>query len=141
MVVTVVLRILERLPVYLARSTQACQALGDLWHLQNLQAGNIKIYKSLSEIFRSSLHFYKLATNRNHRHNIRIAIVAKNEKGITWGAGRGGAVWEREGFCCASCRIHKVSIENLCANDNRDIKVEMPNNWQISVEKKWGFLI
>ena len=51
------------------------------------------------------------------------------------GVGEGGFL------LCASCRIHKerVSIENVCANDNRDIKVEMPNNWQISVEEKWGF--
>lgn len=55
-----------------------------------------------------------------------------------------GCGWEGEGFCCVHlCRIHKerVSIENLCANDNRDIKVEMPNNWQISVEEKIGILM
>ena len=49
---------------------------------------------------------------------------------------------EKEGFCCVLlCRMHKerVSFKNLRANDNRDIKVEMPNNWQISVEEKWGF--
>lgn len=46
--------------------------------------------------------------------------------------------WGGEGFCCVL--LHRTlkergSIQNLCANDNRNIKVEMPDNWQISVEE------